>query len=495
MAQTFESLFQGSELGHGEWDASKQDPYKAKTHRGKAPLQAYENHLAGKLGLGLVPIKQDGTCTFAAIDIDVDDINHVELARQVETLGIPLHVCRSKSGGAHLYWFSQEPVPAAKVQQLLKGWAAALGHAKAEIFPKQGKVDPASNVGNWINLPYFANERTTRYCVRSSGSISLEEFLSSITFYDPKKHRPIRFNTENMPPCLTSICGDGVKAGGRNEVLFNLAIFYRKSTPEGWEARSREANSQFDTPLDVRETEGIIQSLTRTRYNYTCEKSPLKDFCDRKSCEKLKFGIKHQMWQEGGVFPEPKYAHLRKITSTPPRYVLRVDDLDVDFQPEELTEFKAFKRKIFTATNQVIATMKQGMWDMVLQELIKGVVEIAAPEDASVEGLVMNRVDEFLALHTRSRNEEDLIKQHIPVVVNGHVVFRGMDLQTHLKAMKIDRLEMNDVYRMLAKRGVEHKTIVVKGKSLVVWAVPREQLHEQTEEFTAPEFKEDEREM
>jgi hypothetical protein len=107
----------------------------------------------------------------------------------------------------------------------------------------------------------------------------------------------------------------------------------------------------------------------------------------------------------------------------------------------------------------------------------------------------MNRIDEFLALHTRSRSEEDLMKQHIPVVVNGHVVFRAIDLQTHLKAMKIDRLEMNDVFRMLTRRGAEHKTMTVTGKNIVVWTVPRDQIVEQTEEFKAPEFKEPEHEM
>ena len=69
----------------------------------------YAEHLAGKLGLGLVPVRRDGTCRFAAIDIDIDSIDHPALLQKVLARKLPLTVCRSKSGGAHLYLFMKEP--------------------------------------------------------------------------------------------------------------------------------------------------------------------------------------------------------------------------------------------------------------------------------------------------------------------------------------------------------------------------------------------------
>ena len=49
---------------------------------------------------------------WAAIDIDVNDIDHTGLEEKVVELELPLVVYRSKSGGAHCYLFLEEPCPA-----------------------------------------------------------------------------------------------------------------------------------------------------------------------------------------------------------------------------------------------------------------------------------------------------------------------------------------------------------------------------------------------
>ncbi len=54
---------------------------------------------------------------------------------------IPLTVFRSKSGGAHLFLFTKEPVPAVMMRDKLKTYASAIGHARAGIFPKQEKIN------------------------------------------------------------------------------------------------------------------------------------------------------------------------------------------------------------------------------------------------------------------------------------------------------------------------------------------------------------------
>ena len=50
-------------------------------------------------------------------------------------------MCRSKSGGAHVFLFTDSFAPAALFRSKLKDMAAKLGYANAEIFPKQNKVD------------------------------------------------------------------------------------------------------------------------------------------------------------------------------------------------------------------------------------------------------------------------------------------------------------------------------------------------------------------
>ena len=129
--ERFMRLFSGSENSHGFWD----DVRGAKTIREPASVEDYELHLAGRDGLGIVPVNQKGLCTFGAIDIDIDTINHKNLQQRVSQNELPLIVCRSKSGGAHLYVFLKSPgLDAAKVISSLKKWAALLGYGKSEIF-------------------------------------------------------------------------------------------------------------------------------------------------------------------------------------------------------------------------------------------------------------------------------------------------------------------------------------------------------------------------
>ena len=49
-------------------------------------------------------------------------------------------LCRSKSGGAHIYLFIDEPVSASLLQRKLRQLAASIGFGQAEIFPKQTQL-------------------------------------------------------------------------------------------------------------------------------------------------------------------------------------------------------------------------------------------------------------------------------------------------------------------------------------------------------------------
>ncbi len=129
--------------------------------------------------MGIIPIRDDSTCVFGAIDIDVyADIDHVQIVAMLAKLGYPLVVCRSKSGGAHVYLFAAEPVPAAKMQAKLRDIAARLGHGTAEIFPKQIKIGGDRDLGSWINMPYFDHAETVRPALGANGDpLPAERFL------------------------------------------------------------------------------------------------------------------------------------------------------------------------------------------------------------------------------------------------------------------------------------------------------------------------------
>jgi hypothetical protein len=228
--RSFQELFSGSEKTHGHWTAES----GFDTQKGPALDQDYLDHISGKLGLGLVPVRVDGTCVFGALDIDVDTIDHQALYAKVKARNLPLNVCRSKSGGAHLYIFFDRPYKATEVQKILRRYSEILDYPKCEVFPKQTKIDD-KNLGNWINLPYAGGDRSLRYCVGPAGSLSVDDFLNTVIMYDPNRKIEDGRDEDSdklvqiMPPCLVKLDRSGLPEGVRNNGMMGFGIFYRKA--------------------------------------------------------------------------------------------------------------------------------------------------------------------------------------------------------------------------------------------------------------------------
>jgi len=72
-----------------------------RTTKGVVTVDLYRQHLAGRSGLGICPIRGDSTVRFGAIDIDqYAELSHAGIAAKLASIKLPLVVCRSKSGGA-----------------------------------------------------------------------------------------------------------------------------------------------------------------------------------------------------------------------------------------------------------------------------------------------------------------------------------------------------------------------------------------------------------
>jgi putative DNA primase/helicase len=184
LAGRFHTLFAGLQRAYGTYriDQTREDGKQtgtAVTVRQPVTNELWEQHLAGVNGLGIIPIRDDNTVVFGAVDVDVyADLDHGRIASTLARMELPLIPCRSKSGGCHLFLFCKEPVPAGKVQDKLRDIAALLGHGTAEIFPKQ--TGGERDLGSWLNMPYQNMAETTRYAVRPGGdAMTAEEFLAA----------------------------------------------------------------------------------------------------------------------------------------------------------------------------------------------------------------------------------------------------------------------------------------------------------------------------
>jgi Primase C terminal 1 (PriCT-1) len=493
VVKEFSNLFRGSNLAHGTWEKTTGN---MATELSSATEEDFKEHLEGKLGLGIVPVTENGTCYFGAIDVDIDTIDHKELFSRIRKRNLPLSVCRSKSGGAHLYVFFKNPHPSSAVQTLLKKWAGLLGFpTKTEIFPKQTK-STSSNIGNWINLPYFNAQNTVRYSVDDSGSLTIEDFIRNVQFYtgEEKIDESLSSNLiqiDMMPPCLKALTNEGLPPGTRNVGLFSYGVFYRKSSPNGWADKLRYHNQNFvSPPLSSREVEALIKSIGDRQYQYKCDEEPLCSHCDRKTCLSLPYGIGNKPWEDDNNFDEIVVSNLRKIMTDPPTYILEVNSKDLHLNSDQFRQFEKLRKRIFEVHDAITRPMKQAQWEQKVRELLASKTEIQAPDDASEVGAISSKIDDYLCLYERSKGREDLLRG-LPIVEKDKILFQVGPLQKFLISQKVV-IENKDLYAILHRRQCNYDMIKIKGKVIRAWSMPSKSINRQEEDYTEAKFEDEE---
>ena len=235
----FMNLFQGYESAHGQYRVQKQEldgkvSGRAVTVSEPATEENFRSHLnGGDYILGIIMLKSDNSCNFGVIDIDIR--GDVKLNETLESLEkkirkTPLVLCRSKSGGAHLYLFCNPSISAVDMVAKLNEFAAQLGYGGSEIFPKQTSRANELDRGNWINLCYWDGDDTERYAIHKGKRLTLNEFVdfaeSKRTNYDKLEQLKPQLldHFSDGPPCLQHIITMGFPEGSSNISLFNVGV-------------------------------------------------------------------------------------------------------------------------------------------------------------------------------------------------------------------------------------------------------------------------------
>ena len=386
-------LFSGLDRAYGTYNITKHNKKKnkqeghAETVRGELTPVLWELHLAGKQGLGVIPIRDCGTIRWGAIDIDVYDIDLSGLEKRIEALGLPLVLCRTKSGGAHCYLFCAEDINASKVRIALMEWAALLGYAGSEIFPKQSKLASDKDVGNWINMPYFNSVDTTRYALLDGQALPVAKFIvyankMAVRLGDLATSTPDDvINMEDGPPCLQALCKDGFPKGTRNKGLFNLGVYTKLRFGDNWQDSLDALNNQYITPpLPSREVTALQKSVAKKDYFYTCQDSPISNYCNKKLCLTRKYGIGPD--KNKSIEDVLLLGSIVKILTDPPTWVIDLDGYRIELLTDELLELRKFRKICMERLNKLPPLMKQGDWDDLIRPRIEAFDEQAAPPDA-----------------------------------------------------------------------------------------------------------------
>lgn len=449
--------------------------------------ELWQQHLDGKTSIGIVPIDEDNCCQWGAIDVDDFTLDLKGLAKKLHKLKLPLVLCRSKSGGAHIFLFVFDPVPAIIMQRKLKDIAACLGFGQAEIFPKQTKLlIERGDKGSALNMPYFGGEDSTRYGYGNSGvALTPEEFIElanerTITAKELEEYVIEASQDEEWldqaPPCLQHLITQGFPKGTRNSGLFNVGVFLRKKYEDDWEQRLEQVNMNYmSPPLVAQEVLTIIKQVQKKDYFYRCNDQPIAGHCNSTVCRTRKFGI----GSSGGT---PQFSNLTKQNSDPPIWFLDVEGGRLELETDDLLNQNRFQRKCMDALNIIPPRVKDNVWRQLIQQLLDNLTVIEMPDDASNEGHFKELLETFCT--ERPARERDEILLHKPWTDAYKTYFRVSDLVDYLNRNGFKEYARNKITSKLRQMGGGAHFFNIKGKGTNVWYVP--EFETQNEVFSIP---------
>jgi hypothetical protein len=481
------SLFEGFAEAYGTYDSTQFNETKgkqeiratAKTKREKVNVSLWENHLSGVTPLGIIPIRDNDTCLWGCIDVDQYGLQHSDIVKRINKEDLPLVVCRSKSGGAHLYLFLQQPIGAGILMARLNEIAALLGYGGSEVFPKQQKVaSDRGDLGSWLNMPYFQGDETNRYGVKDNGlAMSIEEFLDTAEakrvppdFLRQERQRKPETDPEfgDGPPCLQHLASDGFPEGVRNKGLFALGVFAKKKFGARWASILEDWNRRFfEPPLPSSEVADIIRGLEKKEYNYTCKEQPLCAHCNSGLCRSRRFGV-------GGNDDFPIISGLSKLDTDPPIWFLDVDGERIELTTDELCNYAAFHKVCVERLNKFYRiSMKRETWGSIVAEQMQNLVKIEAPEEVSVFGQFSELLETFLTdKHKAESKEEVMLGKPFLDLDEGRYYFRLRDLEKFLESSGFKIYKRAMLTTRIKSLGGGGQFFNLKGKGVNTWWVP-----------------------
>lgn len=499
-AEELLNAFQGSSAAHGRsiiGDVRRNGKTEAKYSIIREPLTTdkLQAHIGGKENYSAIPITQDNKCRFGALDIDTYDLDLVALNKKIKKLKLPLLLCRSKSGGAHLFLFLKDWEPASLVREYLIEMSIALGHSGCEIFPKQDKIlAERGDVGSSINIPYYHAELTTRYCFNTKNeAMTLAEFIKAIQKkrVSVSELNEIQFAGERKffldgPYCLEVISSLGTVKENRNIFMFAVGVYCRYKYPDDWKKHHEEYNRLLCTPaLEAKEIVAIQESLQKKEYFYQCDVCPLKNHCDKTICKSRPFGV-------GSNAPDtPFLGGLTIMLSEPRLYFMDIDGRRVQLFTEQLQNQTLWQRACMEQIQMMPPTIKPQKWQVLVNELMKKATFIEVPEELTITGQFKELIKTYCTSRIRAMAPEEM-EMGKPwtedgltrFTINGVMTFlknRGFtsysraQVQEQIKSMN----DGKDCYGRYRVRNSDGKSLQIR-----VWWVPSFEEVEEKKETT-----------
>ena len=420
----FKEIFTGLERAHGVTFVDKKgvdgEKIKGKSFVKREPVtdNMWLSHLQGREpSLGIIPINDENKCIWGCIDIDsYAGFDHQKLINKIKLLKLPLVVFRSKSGGAHVFCFTTVPVTAQLMRDKLLSVSAVLGYGGSEVFPKQVELKSEEDTGNFLNLPYFNGDNTTRYAFRESGDgATMEDFYE---LYERNKLTPEKLETLEIkrplsefsdgPPCIESLTQTKLN-DGRDRVIYQYIQYAKRKWPEDWHNRINQFNYKyFENPLDDKTIQDKIKFHAKKDLGFKCNEEPMCNHCDKKLCRSRQFGI-------GGESILPELSDLQIVELDEPYYWVNVDGERVKLDNIDcLMDQRLFRRTVTKQINKKPSRIKQNEFDKYVDLLLAGVEIVKAPQGSSILDQLQDHLEEFCTNRTaKSTTKEDILRGNV----------------------------------------------------------------------------------
>ena len=441
----FKDIFKGLDRARGVTyvDKKGEDGQKIKgksfVTREKVTDDLWNKHLQGiEPSLGIIPINDDNKCIWGCIDIDsYAGFDHKKLISKIKELKLPLVVFRSKSGGAHVFLFTQVPVEAKIVRDKLLSISAVLGYGGSEVFPKQIELKSQDDTGNFLNLPYFNGDNTTRYAFKDDGTAaSLEEFygiynnVKQLDVGSIKVERP-QSEFSDGPPCLESLTQSKLN-DGRDRVIYQFIQYAKRKWPEEWPKKINQFNyTHFVEPLEDKVIQDKIKFHSKKDLGFKCNEEPMCNHCDKNLCRTREFGI-------GGESVFPSLTDLQKILLDEPYYWVNVDGERVKLDTiDYLMEQRLFRRTVAKQINKKPKRVTTKEFESYVDQLLQAIEEVEAPVGSSKIDQLSNHLEDYCIQRSiGSVTKKDILNGAVYTEENKHIFTFHRFFHGHLTKKK-----------------------------------------------------------
>jgi len=480
-AQQMMDLYAGLPRAYGTYKVD--DPTAKGKKKGQAltvqepvTVELWKSHLNGDMQLGIVPIRDDASCAFGVIDIDVYDLDHAALEKKIDKLKFPLIIVRSKSGGAHLSAFFKNEPSAKRVREVLCEWAASLGYAGVEVFPKQNKLHGINDTGNWINMPYSGGDKSDRVALHKGERMTIEQFLilaerkridlAKVELAEDEVPEAL----EGAPPCLVTLSA-GIPEGGRNNALFNYGLYCKKRWPDDWPGRLKEINDTIlQPPLPEAELNQIVKHVGTKDYTYTCKNAPINAVCRRDKCITRKYGIGPS---DAEMFFGIELKNVLRIDMDPAVYFADFKDARITFSAAQIASQTRFREATINQANSSFGLMTGVRWQQFVDRTLGNAERVQAPPETRGDTEIAAWLEDYCTEQIAATDWTDVIDGQV-LEENKRMYFRPHKWAARVSREHRQRLTLQVAYTALLPLIPEIRSEVreIEGKQYKIWSVP-----------------------